>query len=115
MTFQDYLDQVAVPEQRAALERLRQTIKKLVPEAEEVISYQLPTFRVRGKKLLALGAAAKHCALYPMSGTAVQAHSSELSGYSTSKGTIRFKPDQPLPEELVARLVRYRLKEDGLA
>ena len=98
---------------RGALERLRQVIRTAAPRAEECISYQLPAFRVDGQLLVAFGATAKHCGFYPMSGTAVEAHQDELKGYSTSKGAIRFQPDNPLPSALVRKIVKYRIAENA--
>ena len=100
-------------DKRAALEQLRKTIRAAVPGAEECISYQLPAFRLDGKPLVLFGATATHCAFYPGSGTAVEAHRDELKGYSTSKGTIRFQPDKPLPASLVRKLVKYRIAENA--
>jgi uncharacterized protein YdhG (YjbR/CyaY superfamily) len=98
---------------RAALERLRKIIHAVAPRAEECISYGLPAFRLDGKPLVAFGASRNHCALYPMSGAAVGAHESELKDYSTSKGTVRFQPDKPLPAALVRKLVKYRMAENA--
>ena len=106
-----YLAGVAA-EQRSALEKLRATIRAAAPEAEECISYGVPAFRQNGP-LVGYGATAKHCALYLMSGSTVAAHEEELRGYDTSKGTIRFTPERPLPEALVTRLVRARVAENG--
>ena len=106
----EYLADVSA-EKRATLEDLRQTIKAVVPEAEECISYQLPAFRLRGKTLVGIGASAKHCAFYPMSPSTVEAHREELKDYSTSKGTIRFQADNPLPAALVRKLIETRIAE----
>jgi uncharacterized protein YdhG (YjbR/CyaY superfamily) len=95
-------------EQRAALQGLREIILETIPEAEECISYGVPSFRLKGRFLLAFGATPKHCAFYP--GAVVDAHKEELKGYSTSKGTIRFQPDRPLPERLVRKLVRAQVR-----
>jgi uncharacterized protein YdhG (YjbR/CyaY superfamily) len=99
-------------EQRVALEKLRKTIKAAAPKAEECISYGLAAFRLNGKPLVAFGASATHCAFYPMSGNMVAAHRDELKGYETSKGTIRFSPEKPLPAALVRKLVKARLVEN---
>lgn len=96
--------------QRAALERLRDIVKSVAPDAEECISYGLPAFKL-GKKLVAFGAWKDHCSFYPMSARVLAAFAEELSGYSISKGTIRFRPDQPLPESLVRQIVKARLDE----
>src|SRR5262245_59305217 len=93
-TIDEYLAAVSA-DKRSALEKLRRNIKAVAPKAEECISYGLPAFRLDGKLLVAFGAAAKHCALYPGSGTAVAAHTDELADYDTSKGTIRFPVDRP--------------------
>jgi uncharacterized protein YdhG (YjbR/CyaY superfamily) len=98
-------------DKRAALERLRKTIRAAAPRAEECISYTVPAFRLDGKPLVAFGATANHCAFYPMSGTIVQAHKDELKDYDTSKGTIRFQTDNPLPASLVRKLVKARIAE----
>lgn len=100
-------------DKRAALERLRRSIKAAAPRAEECMSYQLPAFRLDGKVLVLYGATAKHCSFFPGSGTAVDAHRDELRGYSTSKGTIRFDADKPLPATLVRKIVKYRIAENA--
>lgn len=110
-TIDEYLAGVG-DDERAALEALRRTIRSAAPDAEECISYQLPAFRQNGV-LVGFGASAKHCAFYLMSGTTVAAHAAELAGYDTSKGTIRFTPDRPLPAALVRKLVKARLAENG--
>lgn len=100
------------PDQCAALEKLRKTIQAAAPGAEECISYGLPAFRLDGRALVAFGAAAKHCSFFPMSGTAVAAHQADLRAFDTSKGTIRFRPDKPLPATLVRKLVKARIAEN---
>jgi uncharacterized protein YdhG (YjbR/CyaY superfamily) len=97
---------------RAALERLRKTIKSAAPKAEECISYGLAAFRLDGKPLVAFGAASNHCAFYPMSSSTVAAHKDDLEGYDTSTGTIRFSVDKPLPATLVRKLVKARIAEN---
>ena len=109
-TIDEYLAAVS-GEQRAALEKLRKTIKSAAPKAEECISYQLAAFRLNGKPLVAFGASRSHCAFYPMSGSTVASHRKELAAYETSKGTIRFQPSKPLPATLVRKLVKARLAE----
>ena len=109
-TIDEYLATVN-DDQRAALQKLRQTIRAVAPKAEECISYQLAAFRLDGRPLVAFGATANHCAFYPMSGSIVAAHKAELEGYQTSKGTIRFQASQPLPASLVKKLVKARIAE----
>jgi uncharacterized protein YdhG (YjbR/CyaY superfamily) len=109
-TIDEYLAAVSA-DQRPALQRLREIIREAAPEADECISYQLAAFRLDGM-LVAFGATARHCAFYLMSATTVAAHAEDLRGYDTSKGTIRFQPDQPLPEALVRKLVEARVAEN---
>lgn len=111
-TIDDYL--AAIPaDKRAALEKLRKAVKAAAPKAEECISYRLPAFRLEGKMLVAFGAAANHCAFYPMSSSTIKAFRDELKNYETSKGTIRFQPDRSLPTGLVRKLVKARIKENA--
>ena len=108
-TIDEYLKPLSV-EQRAALEKLRRAIRAAAPKAEESISYRIPAFRLDGKMLVAFGAAKKHCAFYP-GAYPVAAHRDDLAAYDTSKGTIRFPADRPLPATLVRKLVKARIAE----
>jgi uncharacterized protein YdhG (YjbR/CyaY superfamily) len=110
-TIDEYLAALS-DDQRAALEKLRKTIRAAAPKAEECISYQLAAFRQNGM-LVAFGATEKHCAFYLMSSSTVAAHKDELKDYDTSKGTIRFRADKPLPAALVRKLVKARIAENG--
>lgn len=111
MNIDEYL--ASRPEdQRAALEKLRETIRSAAPKAEECISYRLPAFRLNGRSLVAFGATKRHCAFYPMSSTIVADHQDELKDFDTSKGTIRFQPDKLLPVSLVRKIVRARIAEN---
>jgi uncharacterized protein YdhG (YjbR/CyaY superfamily) len=107
----EYLSGVS-PAQRTALSKLRQTIKSIAPEAEECISYGLAAFRLNGRPLVAFGASANHCSFFPMNGTTVAAFKEELKNYDTSKGTIRFLAEKPLPVALVRRIVKARIAEN---
>ena len=109
-TVDDYLARVG-EDQRAALDKLRRTIRAAAPQAEECISYQLPAYRLNGM-LVAFGATRTHCAFYPMSASTVETFKAELAGFETSKGTIRFQPDNPLPAALVRKLVKARVTEN---
>jgi uncharacterized protein YdhG (YjbR/CyaY superfamily) len=109
-TIDEYLAAVS-RDKRAALEKLRTTIRAAAPDAEECVSYQIAAFRQNGM-LVGFGATAKHCAFYLMSSTIVDAYKDELKRYDTSKGTIRFQPDKPLPAALVRKLVKARLAEN---
>lgn len=108
-THDDYLAAVS-DDKRAALEKLRKAIRAATPKAEECISYGLPAFRLKGRFLVALGAAANHCAFYP--GSVVQTLKEELKDYDTSKGTIRFPANKPLPFALVRKLVKARVAQN---
>ena len=99
-TFDEYLAALGA-DQRAALEKLRKMIKAAAPGAQEYIGYGLAAFRLDGRPLVALGATGNHCGFYLMSGATVAAHKEELKSYDTSKGTIRFQADKPLPVALV--------------
>jgi uncharacterized protein YdhG (YjbR/CyaY superfamily) len=101
-------------DQRAALELLRQQIHAAAPGAVECISYSLPAFRLEGKVLVGYGARPNHCAFYPMSSATVPAYEKELEDFETSKGTIRFQPDRPLPAALVRKLVKARIEENAV-
>jgi uncharacterized protein YdhG (YjbR/CyaY superfamily) len=97
-------------DKRAALEKLRRTIRTVVPKAEECISYGVPSFRLDGKLLVAYGAGAKHCAFYP-GAHPIEVHKDELKAYGTSKGTVRFPAESPLPVALVRKMVKTRLAQ----
>jgi uncharacterized protein YdhG (YjbR/CyaY superfamily) len=97
-------------DKRAALEKLRRTIRTVVPNAEECISYGVPSFRLDGKLLVAYGAGAKHCAFYP-GAHPIEVHKDELKAYSTSKGTVRFPAESPMPVALVRKMVKTRLAQ----
>jgi uncharacterized protein YdhG (YjbR/CyaY superfamily) len=109
-TIDEYLSGVSA-DNRAALEKLRKTIHTTVPKAEECISYGLAAFRLDGKPIACFGAAASHCSYFPMSGTIVDAHKQDLKGFETSKGTIRFQSNKPLPAALVRKLLKARVAE----
>lgn len=111
-THSDYLAGLPA-DKRAVLEKLRRTIRAAAPRADECISYQLPAFRLDGKVLVLYGATTRHCSFFPGSGTAVDAHKGDLEGYNTSKGTIRFDVEKPLPASLVRKIVKYRIAENA--
>jgi uncharacterized protein YdhG (YjbR/CyaY superfamily) len=99
------------PAPRAALEKLRAQIRAAAPGAEEVISYGQPTFKLHGH-LVAFGAFAKHLSFFPMNSTVIADHAEKLSAYFTSKGTIQFTPDQPIPATVVKSIVKARLAQN---
>src|SRR6266852_555312 len=95
---------------RSTLEKLRRTIKAAAPMAAEVISYQMPMYKHHGM-VIGFAAFKNHCSIFP--GAAVMdAHKEELKRYSTSKGTIRFPVNHPLPATVVKKLVQTRIKEN---
>lgn len=108
-TIDEYLAPLS-KDKRAALEKLRKDIQSAAPKAEECISYGIPAFRLGGKMLVAFGAAKNHCSFYP-GAQPIKAHSDQLKAYGTSKGTIRFPAERPLPATLVRKLVKTRIAE----
>lgn len=97
------------PNVRRILQSVRSTVKKVAPDAEEIISYKMPAYR-QGKILVWFGAHTSHIGFYPgVSGIA--AFKRELSGYKRAKGSVQFPIDESMPLELIARIVRFRVKE----
>ena len=106
----DYL--AAVPEDvRAALAKLRKTIKAAAPKATEVISYQIPAYKHHGL-LVGFASSSGLCTFHIMSVEVTRAHATELKGYKLGKASIRFAPDKPLPTALVTKLVKARIAEN---
>jgi len=108
-TIDDYLATLS-KDKRAALEKLRKDIKSAAPGAEECISYQLPSFRLDGRMLASFGAWTDHCAFYP-GAFPIVANKKELKAYKTSKGTIQFPAEKPLPATLVRKLIKSGIAE----
>ena len=100
------------PDKRAALQELRKVIREAAPEAAELINYGVPMFRLNGNNLVSYAAAKDHCSFYVQSPAVMEAHATELTGFRTSKGTVNFTPDRPIPPELIARLVEARIAEN---
>ncbi|HYN56510.1 MAG TPA: DUF1801 domain-containing protein [Motilibacterales bacterium] len=109
-----YMDGVPEP-QRSTLAQVRATLEGLLPDAEQMITYGAPTLKVRGKGVAGFAAFAKHCSYLPMSGSVTAALAKELADYETTKGSVKFPVDQPLPEPVVRALVDARLAELGLS
>jgi uncharacterized protein YdhG (YjbR/CyaY superfamily) len=109
-TIDEYLAGVN-PDHRGALEKLRRAIHAAVPKAEECISYSIPAFRLNGRLLVGFGAWANHCSFYPMSSTTLKKFHRDVKDFQTSKGTLRFSPDKPLPVRFVKKLVQARTAE----
>jgi uncharacterized protein YdhG (YjbR/CyaY superfamily) len=102
-------------ETREPLEHLRRAIAKAAPEAIEGIGYGVPAFKYRGRPLVSFGAGKNHCSFYVQSPAVMEAYRDELARYDTAKGTIRFVPREPLPADLVAKLVEARIAETDAA
>jgi len=92
------------------LEKLRQTIRTAAPEAEECISYGMPAFKLKGI-LVYFAVHKNHIGFYPTS-SGIEAFDKELTKYHGAKGSVRFPLDKPLPLELIARIVKFRVKEN---
>jgi len=99
------------PKPRAALERLRRQIRAAAPKATECIGWGMPMFRYEGF-LVGFAAFKEHCSFFPMNSTLIPAFKKELTGFDTTKGTIHFTVEKPLPAALVRKLVRARVAEN---
>ena len=100
-----------VPEEkRAVLEALRRRIRALVPDAEEVISYRIPAFRVEGRVVIGFQANKSDYAIYPFSGGAAQRFPEDLRGRTVTSGSIHFTPDDPISDDLLRRIVEWRIQ-----
>lgn len=108
------IDQYLAPvtgQRRAALDRLRQTIRAVVPKAEECISYGIPAFRLDGRIVAGFAATKKGCSYFPFSGSTLHTLASELKNYNGTKSSLHFDPGQPLPVRLVRKLIKTRIAE----
>ena len=106
----DYLSELP-PEQRAALEHVRAVVADLAPDADEGTSYGIPAFSYAGRPLLGFKAAKKHLSIFPFSPAAIDAVRDRLDGFDVAKGTIRFTPERPVPDDVLTDLVRARMQE----
>jgi uncharacterized protein YdhG (YjbR/CyaY superfamily) len=105
-----YLRDLGEPK-RSTLEKMRSTILEIVPEAEQVISYGIPAFRVGGSTVAGIAAFKDHLSYLPFSGSVLAQLTDELDGYSMTKSSLHFEVDQPLPKALVERLIAARLAD----
>ncbi len=96
---------------QGVLQRVRGIIRKAVPGAEESISYQIPTYKLRGERVIYFAGWKQHYSLYPATGPLVAAFKDELAPYELSKGTIRFPLSLPVPVKLIERIAKFRAKE----
>ena len=105
-----YLRGVEEPK-RSTLETLRRTILEIIPDAEQVISYRVPAFRVRGKTVAGFAAFQNHLSYLPFSGSVLERLAVELEGYTMTKSALHFPVDRSLPKALVRKLIAARLDE----
>lgn len=96
---------------QGVLERVRSTIRKTVPGAEEVISYQIPAYKLHGHPVLYFAGWRQHYSLYPSTDRVVAAFKDDLAPYKVNKGTIRFPLDEPVPVKLIEGIAKFRAKE----
>ena len=108
-----YLDALEEPK-RTTLAQLRQTILDVLPEAEQGMSYGLPAFKVQGRTIAGFAAFKNHLSYLPYSGSVVAALGDDVAEYETSKGSLMFAIDKPLPKTLIRKLIRTRLAELGM-
>jgi uncharacterized protein YdhG (YjbR/CyaY superfamily) len=109
-TIDEYLKALTA-DRHEALEKLRQTITAIVPDAEECISYSMPAFRVDGRVIAGFQATSKGCSYYPFSGRTLATLAADLAGYGQTKSALHFDPERPLPKALVRKLLATRLAE----
>ena len=109
MTVKSYLARLD-PAKRSALMKIRRAVKAAAPRVQERISYGIPAFTLDGRVLVWYAAMKEHCSFFP-GAYPIKALKQDLKKYKTSKGTIRFAPDRPLPATLVRKLVRARIAE----
>lgn len=99
-------------ESRGVLERVRQTIRKAMPRAEEVISYSIPAYRLDGRVVIYFAGWKAHYSIYPANARLVAAFRKELAPYEVNeKGTIRFPLSEPVPTKLIAEIAKFRAKD----
>lgn len=98
------------PAVQKILQKIRRTVRKAAPDAEETIKYQMPTFTLKGN-LVHFAAFQKHIGFYPAP-TGIEEFKQELSVYEGGRGSVRFPLDQPIPFDLIRRIVRFRVKEN---
>jgi uncharacterized protein YdhG (YjbR/CyaY superfamily) len=96
---------------RATLSELRESIVAIVPHAEQCISYGMPAFRLRGKTIAGFAAFKSHLSYLPHSGAVIAALAEETEGYTSTKGSLHFAVDEPLPRKLVQQLLDARMSE----
>jgi uncharacterized protein YdhG (YjbR/CyaY superfamily) len=108
----EYLANVPEP-QRSALEKLRKQIQQAAPEAQEIITYQMPGFRAHGRPLVSYAAFKDHCSFFPMGTAVLEDLRDEVEPYLSGRSTLQFDPKKPLPASLVRKIVKARLEENA--
>jgi uncharacterized protein YdhG (YjbR/CyaY superfamily) len=106
----DSLASMSEPD-RSCLQRVVAIARGIAPDAEEGMSYGMPALKLDGKPLIGVVAAARHLSIFPFSPAVVDAVAPKLEGHSLSKGTVRFTPDHPIPDDVVEEMVRLRRAE----
>jgi uncharacterized protein YdhG (YjbR/CyaY superfamily) len=110
-TIDEYLSEFD-PDTRVLLERVRALIREVAPEATETMSYAIPTFDLLGTHLVHFAGFKNHIGFYP-TGSGIEAFASELDGYKHSRGSVQFPKSEPLPEDLIRRMVEFRVEQVG--
>lgn len=106
----EYLSSLT-PAQKIRFERIRAIVLEVAPEAEETFSYGMPTFKYNKRPLLYFGAFKNHMSIFPASSAAVKSMEDKLSQFHTSKGTLQFTEDKPIPDPVIKEIIRKRLAE----
>jgi uncharacterized protein YdhG (YjbR/CyaY superfamily) len=109
-TIDDYLAGVEGP-RRATLQKVRKTILKIVPKAEECISYRIPAFRFNGRVVGGFAATKWGCSYFPFSGSTLRTLARDVASYSQTKSALHFSADKPLPATLIRKLLKARIAE----
>jgi uncharacterized protein YdhG (YjbR/CyaY superfamily) len=98
---------------QTALKRVRNVIRKALPGVEEVISYRIAAFRLRGRIVIYMAGWKDHYSLYPFTDRLLRELGKDVAPYKSGKGTLRFEPSEPVPEKLIARIARSRARENA--
>lgn len=99
------------PDQRAALQRVREHVRRIEPDAVELISYGMPAFKLGGRFLLSYAGWKRHCSIYPLTDSFLAEHEHELAPFDRTRGSVHFTPESPLPDDLLDQLIRARVAD----
>jgi uncharacterized protein YdhG (YjbR/CyaY superfamily) len=108
-----YLDNVPEP-QKSTLQSLRKILQTVLPNAEQCITYGVPTFKVDGRSIAGFASYKNHCSYFPMSGSTLTTLKDDVAKYVTSRGTLRFDVDRCLPTMLIKKLIKVRIEEEAI-